>query len=127
MSAKDSVHNVILLTYQEIIQRIIENYAVQHYPLSDDQVESQIICDIKNNHYLLLYVGWEGEKHIYGCPIHVDIKDNKFWIHRDFTEQGIATQLLEAGVSKDNIVLAFRSPFNRQFTDFAKGYNDSQN
>jgi hypothetical protein len=108
------------LTYQQLIQNIIKNYADQHHQQSN-QVESQIICDTKNNHYLLLYVGWEGEKNIYGCPIHVDIKDDKFWIHRDFTEQGIASQLLEAGVSKDNIVLAFRSPFNRQFTDFAKG------
>ena len=44
---------------------------------------------------------------------------SKFWIHRDLTEQGIASQLLAAGVSKESIVLAFRSPFNRQFTELA--------
>lgn len=64
-------------------------------------------------------MGWQGEKPIHGCPIHVDIKEGKFWIHRDFTEEGIASQLLKAGISKENIVLAFRSPFNRQLTDFA--------
>jgi hypothetical protein len=105
------------LTYQELIQDIIQNYADKHY--QDSQIETQIICDSQNHHYLLLYVGWEDEEQIYGCPIHVDIKDNKFWIQRDFTEEGIANQLLEAGVNQKNIILGFRSPFNRQFTDFA--------
>ena len=105
------------LTYQQLIYNIIQDYANKHP--QEDSIETQIICDNQNHHYLLIYVGWEGEKQIYGCPIHVDIKDNKFWIQRDFTEQGIANQLLEAGVSKHNIVLGFRSPFNRQFIDLA--------
>lgn len=105
------------LTYQQLIYNLIQDYADKHP--QEDGIETQIICDTQNHHYLLIYVGWEGEKQIYGCPIHVDIKDNKFWIQRDFTEQGIANQLLEAGVYKHNIVLGFRSPFNRQFTDFA--------
>jgi hypothetical protein len=105
------------LTYKQLIQDIIQNYADKHP--QNQQIETQIVFDTQNHHYLLLYVGWEGEKQIYGCPIHVDIKDNKFWIQRDFTEEGIASQLLEAGVSKENIVLGFRSSFNRQFTDFA--------
>jgi hypothetical protein len=105
------------LTYKQLIQDIIQNYANKHP--QNQPIETQIVFDTQNHHYLLLYVGWEGEKQIYGCPIHVDIKDNKFWIQRDFTEEGIASQLLEAGVSKENIVLGFRSPFNRQFTDFA--------
>ncbi len=105
------------LTYQQLIQNIIKNYADKHP--QDNKIETQIICDTQNHHYLLLYVGWEEEKQIYGCPIHVDIKDNKFWLQRDFTEEGIANQLLELGVSKEDIVLGFRSPFNRQFTDFA--------
>ena len=105
------------LTYQQLIQNIIKDYAARHP--QEDMIETQVIFDNQNHHYLLLYVGWQGEKHIYGCPIHVDIKDNKFWIHRDLTELGIANQLLAAGVSQENIVLAFRSPFNRQFTELA--------
>ncbi|MEB3249530.1 MAG: XisI protein [Microcystaceae cyanobacterium] len=105
------------LTYQQLIQNILQDYVAQHP--KDENIENQIICDTQNHHYLLIYVGWEGEKQVYGCPIHVDIKDNKFWIQRDFTEIGIANQLLKAGISKEKIVLGFRSPFNRQFTDFA--------
>lgn len=105
------------LAYEQLIQNLIQEYANQQP--KEESIETQIICDTVNHHYLLLYVGWQEEKRVYGCPIHLDIKDNKIWIHRDFTEQGIANQLVKLGVPKDNIVLAFRSPFTRKFTDLA--------
>jgi hypothetical protein len=49
-------------------------------------------------------VGWQEEKRIYACPIHIDIKDGKIWIQQDFTEAGIAQQLLDQGVPKSDIV-----------------------
>ena len=48
-----------------------------------------------------------------------DIMIDKIWIQKDFTEEGIANQLVELGVPKSDIVLAFRSPYVRQFTGFA--------
>ena len=35
------------------------------------------------------------------------------------TEEGITTDLLQAGVPKEDIVLAFQAPEERQFTEFA--------
>jgi hypothetical protein len=52
---------------------------------------------------------------------YLDIKDGKIWIQRDLTEEGIANELVELGVAKSDIVLAFRAPHIRQFTDFAQG------
>ncbi|HEY3997870.1 MAG TPA: element excision factor XisI family protein [Candidatus Xenobia bacterium] len=51
--------------------------------------------------------------------LHVDIRGGKFWIQHDGTEGGIANDLVEAGVPKDHIVLAFRPPEYRQHTGFA--------
>jgi hypothetical protein len=51
--------------------------------------------------------------------MHIDIKNGKIWIQHDGTEVGIATILLEEGVPKDDIVLAFHSPDMREFTEFA--------
>jgi hypothetical protein len=53
--------------------------------------------------------------------LHLDIKDGKIWIQHDGTEIGIANQLVALGVPKSDIVLAFHSPFKRQFTEFAVG------
>jgi hypothetical protein len=42
--------------------------------------------------------------------VYVRIRDGKFWIEEDWTEEGIATKLVGAGVSKEDIVLAFYDP-----------------
>jgi XisI protein. len=42
--------------------------------------------------------------------VYVRIRDGKFWIEEDWTEDGIATDLVRAGVPKEDIVLAFHEP-----------------
>jgi len=67
-----------------------------------------------------MLIGREGAKRVHGCLIHVDIIHNKIWIQRDGTEDSIVSDLLQAGVPKDHIVLGFRSPEFRQYTEFAQ-------
>lgn len=51
--------------------------------------------------------------------IHVEVRDDKFWIHYDGTEVGIADDLVKAGVPVDRIVLAFHTPEIRKHTGYA--------
>ena len=51
--------------------------------------------------------------------LHVDIQNGKIWIQHDGTKGGIANELVELGVPKQDIVLAFHAPYRRQFTEFA--------
>ena len=60
----------------------------------------------------------KGRSH-YRYHCYVRIRDGKFWIEEDWTEDGIATDLVRAGVPKEDIVLAFHEPEMRQYTDFA--------
>lgn len=64
-------------------------------------------------------MGWSNKR--YGCVLHLDIKDGKIWIQHDGTEGGIALELVERGVPKQDIVLGFHSPLKHQFTEFAVG------
>ena len=105
------------IDYRDLIEQIIEKHATENDP--DDVVASQIVFDRQRDSYLLLSVGWRGDERIYGPSIHIDIKDEKIWIQQDFTEEGIANQLVELGVPKTDIVLGFRAPYIRQFTGFA--------
>jgi hypothetical protein len=49
----------------------------------------------------------------------VEIINNKIWIQCDNTEDGIALELVAAGIPKSDIVLAFHPPDVRKFTEFA--------
>lgn len=45
------------------------------------------------------------------------IKDGKIWIERDGTEIGVANELVEAGVPKQDRVLGFKAPYKGQFIE----------
>lgn len=105
------------LNYRDLVKQLLTQYL--SYESSEDFIEMSAVFDEAHDRYLLLHVGWQDEERIHGCPIHIDIKDEKIWIQRDFTEAGLAVELVELGVPKTDIVLAFRSPFVRQFTGFA--------
>jgi hypothetical protein len=85
------------------------------------EYEVQTIFDSEQDHYQLLYVGWRGNKRHFGCILHLDIKGGKIWIQHDGTEEGIANRLVEMGVPKQDIILAFHEPYIRQFTEFGTG------
>ena len=105
------------LDYREFVQKVINKHAREQS--EEDMETTEIVFDLERDRYLLLYVGWRDEQRMHGCPIHIDIKDEKIWIQRDFTEEGLANQLVEVGVPKADIVLGFRAPYVRQFTGFA--------
>lgn len=86
---------------------------------SDPHSEAYLAMDEANHHYLLIEVGWQSSQRIYGTLIHLDVIEQKIWIQQDGTEAGVATELVELGIPKDQIVLAFKSPERRQITEFA--------
>jgi hypothetical protein len=108
-----------LETYRDYIQQVLKDYARLGSP--DDEVETQLIFDTDHDHYQLVYAGWKNRRRRYGCVLHIDIKDGKIWIQHDGTEIGIANELVNLGVPKDDIVLAFHEPFVRPYTGFAVG------
>ena len=105
--------------YRACVQQVIERHA--HQPTLSTDSDVQTIFDTVHDHYQLVHVGWRQQHRIYGCIIHVDIKDGKIWIQHDGTEIGIANELVTLGIPKEDIVLAFHAPYKRRFTEFAVG------
>ncbi len=103
--------------YRQRVQALLTHYAQQAAAVPE--LEMQVIFDTARDHYQLVTMGWQKHRRIYGCILHIDIKDNKVWIQHNGTEWLVAEELAEAGIPKDRIVLGFHSPFMRQFTDFA--------
>jgi hypothetical protein len=104
--------------YRQYVEEILRSHFRPNSAESD--IEEQLLLDRERDHYQLLRVGWhDEEKPIYHPVIHIDIKNNKIWIQRDYTEVGTANELLERGVPKADIVLAFHAPYKREYTGFA--------
>lgn len=107
---------VSVADYPKYVEEIICRYG-QYKPVYGD-IEVQIIIDRENKHYQLVNVGWNKNQRVRGCVIHIDIKDNRIWIQHDGTEDGVANELVEMGIPKQDIVLAFHAPYKRQYTNF---------
>ena len=105
--------------YQQIVKEVLSSYRGDASFFSG--VEDQLIFDTEHDHYQLAKVGWSGQKRFFGSVIHMDIKEGKIWIQHDGTEHGVANDLLERGVPKEDIVLAFHHPFQRELGGFAVG------
>jgi hypothetical protein len=57
--------------------------------------------------HLLLALGWDGKRRVYYPVIHINIRNGKFWIQFNAMADGVARDLIAAGVPKEQIVLAF--------------------
>jgi hypothetical protein len=96
---------------------VIEHYA--QFKPSYGEIEIETVLDDATGHYELMYVGWNRKERVHGAIIHVDLRGDKVWIQHDGTEAGIAEELVEAGIPREQIVLGFQGPEVRHHTGFA--------
>ena len=105
---------------RQIVETLLKQHAETKPAYGD--IERQPIFDSQQNRYQLINIGWENWRRVYGCLIHLDIQaDGKIWIQYDGTEIGVANELIEMGIPKQEIVLAYQSDYLRKLTDFAVG------
>ena len=108
---------VKLKRYEKAILRILEDYTQIRY--SNIDAENKLVADKQNHRYQVVTVGWDKNKFVHDCPMHFDIIDGKIWIQRNMTEIDVATELMQQGVAKTDIVLGFLSPKMREYSDYA--------
>ncbi|MGB3692655.1 MAG: XisI protein [Spirulinaceae cyanobacterium] len=99
------------------IYPILKEYA--DLPYADRNLEHKLVISDDHKDYLLMTIGWRDDVKIHGCVVHLEIIDQKVWIHRDGLEDGIADDLVRAGIPPNQIVLAFHPPKIRHHTEFA--------
>lgn len=105
--------------YPKLIEQILSDYIEVCNRKAERDVETFLIKDDVQQHYIWMNLGWKGSERITGMTVYVRLQDAKFWIEEDWTEEGIANDLLALGVPKEDIVLAFHAPKMRPYTDFA--------
>ena len=106
-----------LTKYRQTIEQVLIEYAAIPYKYGD--ITCELIISEDTNRFILITQGWENNTRVHGCLVHLDIIDNKIWIQRDGTEDGIASDLAAVGIPKSDIVLAFHPQKLRKYTEYA--------
>jgi hypothetical protein len=108
-----------LTEYPKLIKQILTEYVELSNRHPNPDIETFLIVDEAKSHYIWMNLGWQNGERVAGMTVYVRVRDSKFWAEEDWTEDGIATDLVRAGVPKEDIVLAFHEPRMRQYTEFA--------
>ncbi|WP_353483047.1 XisI protein [Haliscomenobacter sp.] len=103
--------------YQQIIKSILDDYTATMPSNLDEEV--YLVEDKVKMNYLIYHNAWKQNSRSYGCILHVRIKNEKVYVEYDGTDEGFADLFAEAGIPKQDIVLAFHAPAKRQYTGFA--------
>ncbi len=105
--------------YRRAIKEILGRYKEILDRRENPPLESVFIFDQQNDNYTWLKFGWQNGRRFEGISVFVRLKNGKFYIEEDWTEEGIAVELMEKDVPAKDIVLAFQQPEMRQYTEFA--------
>ncbi len=105
--------------YRQLVKKVLTHYAELVNRRPKPGKETEVVFDEERDHYMLISVGWSGQHRVRGTTVYVRLRNGKFWIEEDWLEHGITPDLLQAGVPKEDIVLAFQPPEVRPLTEFA--------
>ena len=86
---------------------------------STNRFRTLVAFDRDHGQFLLVDEGWDGCRRIHNVWVHVELRNDKVWIHEDGTEEGIANLLKDAGIPREHIVLGFQAPSQRPASEFA--------
>ena len=100
-------------------RQIVQEYLTEFATISPTY---QLIFDTTRDRYLVIHDEWCGESRIYGCSMQLDIIENQIWIQQNNTEIYVVgeaspvenRELIQQGVSPQDIILGFRSPSIRK-------------
>ena len=79
--------------YRTLIKRLLEQHA-QYVPATG-HIEMETIFDEYHDRYQLMAIGWQGNRRVHGCVIHIDLKGEKVWIQHDSTVPAMSSGEVE--------------------------------
>lgn len=105
--------------YRTLIKNLLTEKEKIFRRFSPQGAEQYCVFDEERDQYLLVNTGWVRERRLHGATLYLRIVEGKIWIEEDWTEEGIAEELIAGGVSSENVVLSFQLPSVRPITELA--------
>lgn len=99
--------------YRRILEKTVKRHA-QFQP-ANGNIQTHAVCDRDADEYMVIDSGWnEKGRRIYDVVLHFRILNENIHVERDNTDAEVVRELLEAGIEKDDIILAYNAlPFQK--------------
>ena len=107
---------VALKNEQTVVECVLIE-CVRRYATPDARMFT--VFDRDDRHFLVMEEGWNGNKRIHTAFVHIELQNGLVLIQQDYTNHGIANDLVSAGIPRENIVLAYKPPALRTDVEYA--------
>ena len=99
--------------YHQILESIVKRHA-QFQP-ANGEIETHAVCERAGDEYMVIDSGWnEKGRRIYDVVLHFRLQNGIVHVERDNTDAEVVRELLESGIAKDDIILAYNAlPYQR--------------
>lgn len=109
-----------LSRYRDAIRQVLSRYAdLANQETSDVDVRTYCAFDEQRDQYLVVRLGWVGQRRVKGVILHLRIEDGKVWLEENGTDREIASELAARGVPPTDIIIGFHHPSLREPPAFA--------
>lgn len=99
--------------YRQILEKTVKRHA--GFQPANGEIETHAVCDREQDEFMVIDSGWnEKGRRIYDVVLHFRLQDGTVYVERDNTDAEVVRELLEAGIAKDDIILAYNAlPYQR--------------
>ncbi|HEY0461123.1 MAG TPA: element excision factor XisI family protein [Pyrinomonadaceae bacterium] len=102
--------------YRQILEKTAKRHA--RFQPANGEIETRAVCDRASGEYLVIDSGWnEKGRRIYDVVLHFRLQNGTVHVERDNTDAEVVRELLDAGINKDDIVLAYNAPPYQRLND----------
>ena len=105
--------------HRQAVKSVLEKHREIANHTVKSEIENLFVFDESSDSFTWLRFGWTDNGRLESITAFVRLRGDKIYIEEDLTENGIANELIESGVSQKDIVLAFQQPEMRKLTEFA--------
>ena len=106
--------------YKDIIEKELQH--LQSIKIANGpDLSRHLVINENRTEYVLIDVGWFNKRYISEIVFHIEIRNEKIWIHSDNTDIAIAELLAKEGIPKKEIVLGFLPKYVQELSEFAIG------
>lgn len=99
--------------YRQILEKTVKRHA--RFQPANGEIKTHAVCDRETDEYMVIDSGWnEKGKRIYDVVLHFRVEDGTIYVERDNTDAEVVRELLDSGIAKNDIILAYNAlPYQR--------------
>lgn len=105
-----------LTKYREILAETVRKHAA--FQPANGNIKTQAVIDEADGDFMVIDAGWsDNGRRVYDVVLHFHVEGETVRVERDNTDAEVVRELIEKGVDRQDLILAFNAEPYQRITD----------